>query len=111
MVGTLAIYEQQIANLKMQLGEMNARLLQLQEQQTSLQSELEPYKAETKTLSRSTTDLTKALAELKERVVLRAQLAELKDDGIFLQEKKTFSSRIELNCNLVLTSHFSHLRN
>ena len=98
MVGTLAIYEQQIANLKMQLGEMNARLLQLQEQQTSLQSELEPYKAETKTLSRSTTDLTKALAELKERVVLRNQLAELERRWDFLAKEKDIlvKDRIEL---------------
>ena len=88
MVGTLAIYEAQIANLKIELGEMNARLLQLQEQQTTFQSELEPYKAETKTLSRSTTDLTKALAELKERVVLRTQLAELERRWDFLAKEK-----------------------
>ena len=96
MVSTLAIYEEQITNLRTQLAETNAHLLQLQEQQTSLRSELEPYKTETRTLSRSTAELTKALAELKERVVLRTQLDFLaKEREVLVQERDELRARTE----------------
>jgi len=93
MVSTLAIYEEQITNLRTQLAETKAHILQ---QQTSLRSELEPYKTETRTLSRSTSELTKALAELKERVVLRTQLDFLaKEREVLLQERDELRARTE----------------
>ena len=102
MVGTLTIYEQQIASLKMQLDDANARLFQLQEQQTSIQSELEPQKTEIRALTRSITELTKVAAELRERAALKTQLRELetrwdllaKETDVHVQERKELQARI-----------------
>lgn len=96
MVGTLTIYEQQIASLKTQLDDANARLFQLHEQQTSIQSELEPQKTEIRALTRSLT------TEVREHAALKTQLRELetrwdflaKETDALVQERKELQARV-----------------
>jgi DNA repair exonuclease SbcCD ATPase subunit len=67
MIGTLAVHEQQIGALKMQLEEAKAQLLQQSEAQ----------KGEIRTLTRSITELTRVVAELRDRAALKPDLSKL----------------------------------
>jgi len=78
MIGTLAVHEQQISALKMQLEEAKAQLLQQsEEQRINFQNVIEGQKGEIRTLTRSITELTRVLAELRDRAALKLDLSKL----------------------------------